>query len=99
MDEKIKRVAMALATIDGMPPEHFHAHDESVKLEYYRRSVVVTAAYEAALADAGYVMVPRRPEDDRVKRGVSALLVFDRRFESEEDAVVRIYEAMNGISE
>lgn len=55
-------------------------------------------AYEAALADAGMVIVPMRPEEDRIKSGVSALLDFDRRFERQESAVLCIYEAMTGLS-
>jgi len=98
MDEKIKRVTMALAAMDGMTPEHFHAQDESFRIGYYSRARAAIEAYAAALAGAGYVMVPRQPEDDRVERGVSALLDFDRRFENEDAAVRRIYEVMNGIS-
>lgn len=63
MDDKIVRIAMSLAAMDGVPPKHFHAHDESFKIEYYRRAYVATEAYESALSDAGYAIVPKMATD------------------------------------
>ena len=80
-----------------MPP--WHEVDPGFQDLFRDIAIAALEAGNAALTDSGYLIVPLLPEDDRVKRGVSALLEFDSRFESEEAAVVRIYEAMNGISE
>lgn len=54
MDEEIKVVALTLAALDGMPPEHFHAHDEAFRLWYYRRA--------RSVIEGGMVMAPGLPD-------------------------------------
>ena len=64
---------MVLAAIGGMPPKHFHAHDKSFRLEYYRRAYAAIDAYEAALSDAGYVIVPIYPTEVMQNRAAASV--------------------------
>lgn len=55
-------------------------------------------AYEAALAEAGYEIVPRKPTPPMIKAGALELIRYDNRFDSYESGAGEIFEIMCSVA-